>query len=102
MKVPLERHQARETRGRVLKILQRAYPDPVGSELITLILQENQYDVVAPTVAGYVDYLKDKGYVTTEEVSDRDLDLSRHLVRLTPKGIDLLEGNIPPDPGVRV
>lgn len=40
-----------------------------------------------------VDYLKSKGLVTVEAVGNERLNLSRDIVKLTPDGIDYLEGN---------
>ena len=43
-------------------------------------------------------YLREKGYIAIEEAEC--LGVSRKLAKLLPKGIDLIEGNIPPDVGV--
>lgn len=40
-----------------------------------------------------VDYLKSKGLVTVEAVGNERLNLSKDIVKLTPDGIDYLEGN---------
>lgn len=94
------RNEARIIRGRILKILELAYPDELGEEMLSLTLNDMEYNVSPAVLRGYIDYLEDKGYVECHDIEDRDLRVSRHVARLTAKGKDLLEGNIDPDPGV--
>lgn len=94
------RHEAREIRGRILKILDFSYPEGVALTVIGLTLGDMAYPVSPALVAGYVDYLEEKGYVETQELRVADVAISRRIAKLTAKGKDLLEGNIPDDPGV--
>ncbi len=98
----LKGHEAREIRGRILKILDRAYPDEIGDELISLTLNDINMSVGPALLRGHIDYLEEKGYVESYTVGSEDLDITRRLVRLTAKGKDLLEGSIPRDPGVNI
>lgn len=98
----LKGHEARETRGRILKILDRAYPDELGDELISLTLNDINMCTGPALLRGHIDYLEEKGYVESRTLESEDLDITRHMVRLTAKGKDLLEGSIPHDPGVNL
>lgn len=96
------RAEAREIRGRILKILDLDYPHEVSDRIISLTLNDINYNVNPAILAGYLAYLEDKGYVECRKVESRDLQVTLTLVKLTPKGKDLREGNIPPDPGVSI
>jgi DNA-binding MarR family transcriptional regulator len=100
--VGLKGHEARETRGRILKILERAYPDEIGDELISLTLNDIHMCTGPAILRGHIDYLEEKGYVESRELHSDELEMSRRMVRLTAKGKDLLEGSISPDPGVNL
>jgi len=94
------RFEARVIRGRILKILDLDYPHEMGDEVIVEALREGEITVSKAVVAGYLEYLHEKGYVEVRDVTSRDLGLSMKMARLTAKGKDLLEGNIEPDVGV--
>ncbi|MEG2765823.1 MAG: hypothetical protein RR910_08760 [Acidaminococcaceae bacterium] len=89
---------AKEVRGQILAILKRNYPYQTGDKLIYDILQDMQYTIGPAIISGYITYLEEKGYVETEEV--KAYGEERRLCKLTPKGVDLTERNIPADPGV--
>jgi len=94
------RHEAREVRGRILRILDFSYPEGVALTVIGLTLGDMEYQVTPAVIAGYVDYLEEKGYVETSEIRHEGVGISRRIAKLTAKGKDLLERNIPADPGV--
>lgn len=94
----LDAVSAKEIRGQIVGILKRNYPYQTGDKLINEILQDMQYIVSPPVVSGYLTYLEEKGYIESENVAA--YGVARRLVKLTPKGIDLIEGNIDADPGV--
>lgn len=96
----MKRHEAREIRGRILKILDFSYPEGVAVTVIGLTLGDMEYQVTPAVLKAYIDYLEEKGYIETHEVRLDDVGISRRIARLTAKGKDLLEGNIPADPGV--
>jgi DNA-binding PadR family transcriptional regulator len=96
------RAEAREIRGRILKILDLDYPHEVSDRVIALTLNDISYNVNPAILQGYLDYLKDKGYVECRQLESDDLGLTMRVAKLTAKGKDLLEGNIPDDPGVNV
>ncbi len=94
--------EAREIRGWILRILNYNYPESLSVEAIALTLSDLEYVVTPLAVGGYLDYLEEKGYIETRQVEVRDAGISRRVARLTAKGKDLLEGNIPEDPGIYV
>ena len=94
----IEGHTSREIRGRIMKILKLNYPHQTGDHLIAEILVDSQYACTPPEVQTHLSYLAEKEYIRTEKASC--LGVTRVLAKLMPKGIDLIEGNIPPDVGV--
>lgn len=93
-----QNHEYRIQRGRILKILYTAFPDGVHKDTIILTLIDMSFHVTDGTLRGHCDYLAGKGYV--EIHSDRHSP--DYTAIITPKGIDLLEENIPADPGVQI
>ena len=94
--------QTRIIRGRILKILKTNYPYPTGSELISDILTDNQYKISPPQVQAQLIYLKEKEYIEIVENDIDGINLTSTMAKITTKGIDLLEGAIKKDPGVRL
>jgi DNA-binding PadR family transcriptional regulator len=96
--------EARVIRGRILKILDTSYPDEISDELLKLVLDEVNMSISPAVLRGHIDYLEDneKGYVESRVVESEELGITRLMVKLTAKGKDLLEGSIPPDPGVKL
>jgi hypothetical protein len=87
-------------RGKILDLLKKVYPD--GVEYQTLITILFQYHKTSDITAS-LEYLADKGYVLKKEHPHPFME--QELVqwyKLTPHGVDLLEGNIAADPGVLV
>ncbi len=98
----LDRIEAKEIRGRILKIIHINYPREVSDRVIALTLNDIRMVVSSGVLAGHFSYLEEKGYVELEEMHSQPLGLTMTMVRLTAKGKDLLEGNIDSDPGVRI
>ena len=95
----MPKHEYRIQRGEILRMLYRMYPDPVGDNLLTVT-----FVWITPGVlSGHVAYLIESGYATREDVNHEQYEFSTadYLLRITPKGIDLLEGNIDSDPGIK-
>lgn len=93
------RPEYRIARGEVLKMLYSMYPDAVGDNVI-----KNTFPwITEPTIDGHIAYLVDDGYATREMIDHKQYAFStaEYVVKITPKGIDLLEGNIPADPGIK-
>lgn len=91
---------AKEIRGRIMHILKLNYPYEAGDSLINTILLDMQYLTSPAVLSGYLTYLEEKGYIETRQVAACGIE--QRLAKLTPKGIDLIEGNIGTDPGVLI
>ncbi|SHJ59984.1 hypothetical protein [Desulfofundulus thermosubterraneus] len=96
----LEKYEARIVRGHIMQILKVAYPGPASVELLEVTLNDRSCPTSPAVLNGYLAYLAEKGYITRWEEKDDILGVTRTLVKLTATGVDLLEGNIPADPGV--
>lgn len=84
-------------RGYILRALNLFYPSPTSveslqSSMLATLLTES-LDILP-----YLDYLRDRGYVDINKTTT-DYGLRLTYVKLTSKGIDVLEGTIC-DPGV--
>jgi predicted transcriptional regulator len=98
----LEKYEARIARGHIMQILKIAYPGPASLELLEVTLNDRSCNTSPAIIRGYVDYLAEKGYVHVWEEKDDVLNVQRTLVKLTAHGVDLMEGNISPEPGVNI
>jgi predicted ArsR family transcriptional regulator len=96
------KNQSKEIRGLILLLLKNRGEDGASEQLIEMTLSDERLSVSMPVIRGHLRYLEEKGYIRTEEVRDRELDLFRVFGYLTAKGTDLLEGNIEDDPGIMV
>ena len=90
----------REMRGWILNIIDRAKPYGASFEVIEVTLTDLGFNVCETEVKAQLKYLSDKGYVKYEPIERSGI--VRHLNHITPKGVDLLEGSIPADPGVMI
>lgn len=88
----------KRVRGEILALLYSVQPVPVEIRTITnSLLESNRINV--PDVARYIDYLSGKEYI--EVIGEEDAEqILRGIVppsafiKLTPKGVDLVEGTI--------
>ena len=85
-------------RGKILKLLSEQYPD--GLELITLISIYYQCDKV-DDIDKSLAYLCDKGYVQKKEHPHPYKENKKiTFYKITPEGIDLIEGTTEAEPGI--
>lgn len=85
-------------RGRVLRTLDNYYPKAIELREVKATLQSGGMTVISD-IYRIIDYLIDKGYVKSLDGSEMLAD--DDLVKLTARGIDLLENTIT-DEGVNV
>ena len=100
MSTSLQHHEDKEIRGRILKALDFEFPRAMSLQMISYALQSAQYNCSQGQIRAHLAYLEQKGYIRLESVGLEDLDLRRDMVTLTVQGKDLVEGNVPADPGV--
>lgn len=89
-----------EVRHYILRMLDHAQPIGASTQLLSTSLLGIGLSLSGTQLLVQLNYLAGKGYITTEEVEDRFTKISRTISKLTPKGLDLMEGNIAPDPGI--
>jgi len=87
-------------RGKILDLLKRVYPDGVDEITVDSILY--QYHKTEDIHAS-LEYIVDKGYAEKKQQPHPFMEHKRiQWYKLKPSGIDLLEGNIEPDPGILI
>ena len=91
---------APEIRHYIMVILERALPVGASEKLISTSLTSIGLMISDSEMEIQLGYLEEKGYITYSAVRDKITKISRKIAKLTAKGIDLIEGNIPPDPGI--
>jgi len=91
--------QHKRIRGHILKILALFHPTATFESAVAAGLIQRGL-VASPDISEYTDYLMGKGYITSVGRPDR-FEIGEALLKLTPKGVDLLEDTIR-DPGVEV
>jgi hypothetical protein len=87
-------------RGKILDILKKVYPD--GADYQTLVTILFQYHKTSD-IATSLEYLADKNYVLKKEHPHpfKEQEFIQWY-KLTPLGVDIVEGNIPADPGILI
>lgn len=91
--------QRKKIRGHILKILELSHPTATFESAVAAGLIQRGL-VSSPDISEYTDYLMGKEYITVVCRPDR-FDIGESLLKLTPKGVDLLEDTIH-DLGVEV
>ena len=96
----LEITKRKKARGAMLSLLADGYPVGITYQVMERMLVDAGA-AQAHEIPQLVEYLKDKKYliVTTPEEPDVK-PLKQALLELSARGVDLLEGSIPDDPGV--
>jgi hypothetical protein len=79
-------------RGEIMRILALFYPTPITVKQVKLSLLEYGINNGADT-SKHLQYLLDKGYLNVDKEFVEDFK-EEHMVRMSPKGIDLIEGTI--------
>lgn len=95
----MAKHDYRIQRGEILRMLYRMYPDAVGDN----VLHSTFIWITPSVIKGHVAYLVEDGYATMEKIDHKKYQFStaEYILKITPKGIDLLESNIDADPGIQ-
>ncbi|MCL2762204.1 MAG: hypothetical protein FWD36_03220 [Treponema sp.] len=85
-------------RGKLLDLLWKVYPDGIDiKSVVSILFQYHRVDDILTSL----EYLTDKKYILMKEHPDPVVKQEKFKwYKLTPHGIDLLESNIPDDPGI--
>jgi hypothetical protein len=95
---PMQVIRNKQARGYILKLLELTHPTPTPSTAIQQAMIQDGL-TVNQDISEHIDYLRGKGYVDVKDVTSKVLSISVVTLKLTPKGVDLLEETIE-DPGV--
>lgn len=87
-------------RKEILELCSQAAPYGAGIPVLKAALRKCDHVMTDQELMMQISYLEGKGLVKTETVENRRLDIQRHIVFLTPEGMDYLEGNGPDIVGV--
>lgn len=87
-------------RREILELCRDTHPYGAGIQILKAALRKSDYDVSEKDLLMHVEYLKGKGLIRTDEVSNRRLGINRVIAHLTPEGMDYLDGNGPDIVGV--
>ena len=91
-------HLHQLVRGEILRALSIQLPYAMSEIVLASHLERLGIGVPPTILAAHMLYLREKDYIVSEHVEDRSIERWMH--RLTPKGTDLIEGNIAADPGI--
>jgi hypothetical protein len=87
-------------RGKLLELLRKVYPEGVDKKTVmSIFFQYHKTEDISASL----EYLSDKEYALKKEFPHPYM--KQELIqwfKLTPKGIDLLDGNISADPGILI
>jgi len=87
-------------RGKLLDLFRKVYPEGIDQNTVISILF--QYHKTGDILTS-LEYLVDKGYSLKKEHPHPYIKQEKILwYKLTPKGVDLLDGNIENDPGILI
>jgi len=89
----------RRIRGQILNVLHMNCPNMLSERQVTSWIEQLGY-VTYGEIKGFLEYLKDAGYIAIEQKETKLLHQENCFVKITPKGTNLFEGNIPEDPGI--
>lgn len=89
-------------RGKVMFYLHLIYPQTATLPLLQAELDYFGYPVPLDELNFHVAYLAEKGLVETESARGTHTRGMMTLVKITARGIDLLDGRLPPDEGIYI
>lgn len=84
--------QAAIRRGYLINALHMTYPQPISDRTALLLMIELGFS--SADFEKDVAYLSEKGYIEVEDKKFEILPGTLRLLKLTPKGVDLVEGTI--------
>lgn len=90
-------------RGYIMRSLVKGHNNSLlCRQLVNVMVNDGV--IISPDISKHLDYLVNKGYIefTNERVNSYNAYANDAVIRLTVKGIDLLEGSTPDDPGVAI
>ncbi len=96
----LQAIKRRRARGYILECLS-VYPNEfINLQLIADFIRTCGITMSDNEVSEQLNYLKDKNYIKLVQKREQTTGVTVSLAEICSGGIDLIEGNIPPDPGI--
>jgi len=89
-------------RGKIMFYLNLIYPQTATFPLLQAELDYFGFPLPLDELHFHVAYLTEKGFVETETARGPHTRGAMTLVKITARGIDLLDGRVPPDEGIYV
>lgn len=80
-------------RNDILEICQQSIPIGADEKVIRSALRKSGYDVTEQQVKEQLYYLRGKKLIELQEVKNAVLGIERVVARITPEGMDVLEGS---------
>jgi hypothetical protein len=87
-------------RGKMLFYLNLIYPQTATLPLLQAEMDYFGYPIPIEELSFHVAYLAEKGLVQVEGVRGPYSHRNTHRVKITARGIDYLDGRLPPDEGI--
>lgn len=88
-------------RGLILTILIEAQLRPMPFALLQSHIIAQGFPVEVQGLEFHLNYLKDGGYVEVKDLREGRIELQMKVVRATRRAVDLRDGRIAADPGIR-
>lgn len=90
-------------RGYIMRSLVKGHNNSLLCRQLVNVMV-NDGIIISPDISKHLNYLVGKGYIefTNERINSYNAYANDAVIRLTVKGIDLLEGSTPEDPGVAI
>jgi hypothetical protein len=99
----LQAQQNRAIRGYIMRSLVKGHRSTLlCRQLVNALTRAGL--VVSPDISEYLEYLHDKGYIEylDQRIDSYNIYANDGVIKLSVRGRDLIEGNIPEDPGVDI
>lgn len=89
-------------RGKLMYYLHLIYPQTATLPLLQAEMDYFGYAIPIEDLSFHVAYLAEKGLVEVENVHGPYSHRAVSMVKITARGIDLLDGRLPPDEGIYI
>lgn len=97
-----KRAEKEAARAAILRLLLQRYPEPMTFAALQQALLIERIPLHERDLTFQLGYLEQRHYLTLERAALRLSPNRILLASLTDKGVDLLDGRIPPDPGIAI
>lgn len=89
----LELAEKEMLRTEILEICRQSIPLGADEKVLLAVLHKGNLDVTEEQLKEQLYYLQGKKLVEVQEVGNRVLGIRRTIAKITPEGLDVMEGN---------